>query len=595
MPFSMTGHCTLLLRASVMALVLAAHPAMAAPVGAQTWRDVLAEPLIEPDMARCSRTHPVRAVPQFGDGLIARYTISIDRKQADPDAIIAEYFEDWRRQNGDRNDPFAPIPLPFPRHVPRDATEITVEHGKVLRTMDDLLAGFSALCEMAHRPGFLLTDIAWRAATRQERARSPGRLRVPTMAERRNADPPVEPVRFVPEEPGADILPPPVPGGSFAFGPVGSRQASGPGMLPDSPAYHWRFDPTAIPIGTGLHAAVLADGATDLESMAKQMNQGFVPILLNQNGSTRTVILDSTLLDTPAKVAERVSLLVRQSSSVMYAMRGRRLVLYPARLGVIDALPTYFRRDLQNQVLTLQAEWIAQQVLREKAMPEEADIETIVKRDWSHFAGSAGNHGYDALFGGPGTTFGGLDRYRLACDPPAPGIDQHLFACRVSALFLDGKRARLERRTLMFERVRDGDDTLTLHRHDPPEASPDPLIPAPAADEPPGAPPEQDTPPTLGEIKTILHDEWLHPSNGFAPVRLNRDPQDSDLNDLHCDQNEHVFSCYLFMATTEGGHMINDRIVLELMRTRNAAGAWVLGRHEDPQIIVTDFRKAPAD
>jgi hypothetical protein len=444
-------------RRLLLALCLPVLSGPAAPVssaGRDTWQwsDILDASPTGPETALCDGPHPIRTIPDFGNGLIGSYTFTIDQTAGSPEANV----ETINLLPTGRAWDISAIRrgmLAFPRPLPHGPATITVDDNFVLVDMDDVLDHYRKVCESNRKPGLILRSISYRRATSLERAATPPR-------QYWNTDgPPMPPVPVMPKPGSADILPAPVPGGDVRF-------SWAPGAAPLSPPYPQGFQSTRVQLGAGVHVAALFDGQLLREPLGILVDAGFVPMTIEQAGRIETLVIDPTLLDSEAKLRERIGRLLHSPIPVGYGLRGIRLAFFPADRGTIDGLPLPLHQLdlLKEQILALRTELTAAQDARMTKPVDSAEVEKILASEWSRFGNRPQGSGYDALFGHAGSTFGSL--HDMACH-----MHGHIFDCTAGVLFAEAGIPRYQTRTLAFARTRSpyllqpGDGTTRRYRH----------------------------------------------------------------------------------------------------------------------------------
>lgn len=601
------AHTFPLLRAAWFAVCLLAGngPATAASRrDTWQWNDILEPPLIGPDSAQCSPTHPVHKIPDFGDGLIASYSFDADDRVGDVASHISELNDNPQDHETDDYDSHSPDwALSFPEKIPHGAAYITVGSNFVLSSMDALLGEYARVCSWSHEPGLILRSITYRRASLRERAETarPRRERISVMP---FLSAPFELVHVEPEPGATDILPEPVPGGDFRFSTLEEGATVKPGEVPLEPPFNWTFDASRIARGAGVHLALLSAGHTELDTFRHLVDEGFEVMTIEHDGMIETLVMDPTVLDSEAKIQERVLLLAHSWlwRDTGYSVRGMRLVFFSGEKGTIDALRVSQTGLLKDHIIAVQTQMVAEALTKEKQLPSERDIEKIISNQWSRFDGLTQGPGYDAVFGPPGTRFGRL--YDLTCEPAPPGIDPPVFTCIAGVLFVDDGHPKYERRSLIFERFGKPDDDSfyrSLKRHDPPTPTPDAArvqsgtASARIADGP-------DVPPGIAEVEQLLKAGWvqiprailsgspeqLSPDGGFSDEIAEKGDSFGEVKDLACTKRDQIFSCnigVLFMHTNEPDY---KQRAFTFNRVRRDDGVWELKYYIDvPDIIVT--------
>jgi len=598
-----------LLRAVGFALSLFANSGQViASSGQDTWEwhDILEPPLVEADMAECSPTHPVHNVPDFGDGLIASYTFDINDKVGDVKGRIADLTLISRDYNFHET-PVRHWALAFPKHLPHGPTEITVDSNLVLTSMDDLLGEYESVCQSSRRPELILRSISYRRASLRERAETPEHRQGP-ISEMLHQRVPFEPVQITPEPNVTDFLPEAVPGGDFRFSSPGEDVMGKPGVVPLDPPYGWKFDASKIARGAGVHVAALFAGHTFLDSLGRLVEAGFDVMTIEHAGVIETLVIDPTVIDSDEKMRERVRLLVRSGVSVGFYLRGLRMVFFPADAGAVDALrvPPYQKDLLKRHITAVQAQLIAQDLTKLKRPPEETEVEKILSSEWSRFDGAAQGPGYDALFGPPGTTFGGLRRFDLQCEPVVPLLARSVFTCIAGVTFVQDGHPKYQRRSLIFERIRLPGGLQPLKRYDPPVPTPDPAVTQQAqaatliADGPNIAP-------TIAEVEQLLKSGWAlvpeaslsgetgqfyPPNHGFGEdfAFSQKGTSFGEVHDLVCTERDQVFSCKVGVTFIEESKPTYEQRDITFNRVRGDDGTWELKYYVEP-VIVTDTKR----
>jgi hypothetical protein len=558
-----------------------------------SWDEVLAPPMREPGSYDCSRTHPVRAIPDFGDGLVAEYIFEVGGELS----AFSDRIDDFNRR-GYRDDTEARVAkLTLPRTFPKGGGLITAQDNVVLTNMDDLLERYFRVCQLAREPALMLRAITYHPASLRERAEAPVRdswYYLPLL--------PIQPVSIAVKPPEPDFMPPAVPGGDYRFATSFAPPETLSGLIPMGEGYEWHFDPSKVAIGAGVHLAALFLGHDLLIDMKPLADDGFDVLTIEDGGRIETLVIDRHVLVSADQLASRTKQVMRYQSSLETELRLTRLEFYPAVLGGIDALRIAQRDELKYQLATLRGLAVAEAVtLLTRSLPGEEDSEPLLKAEWSKFADSTTGSGYDAIFGAPGSTFGKLES--ISCEP-----DDAVFDCKAGVTFMAADRPKYAERALYFARHRRESGFLELKPADTRAPAYDPLrvsAPPPAADTPIGP----QTIPTIPEVQQLIAGGWTHAPASLFTGNLegigNRNfasefSDNGDLNttfgevhDLACAERDSVFTCTIGVIYARNGvPRYRQNGYEQFQRVRDADGAWNLKIYVETDIIVTDAVRA---
>jgi len=584
-----------------VALLLAGILAGTSPTLAAThnktwsWDEILAPPIREPGTYACNATHPVRAIPDFGDGLVATYTFEV----GSGNQSISDRIEAFTRNTNDAADNARAARLTFPKTIPPAGGYITAEDNVVLTNMDDLLYRYDSVCGGNREPPLVLQSIVYHPASLRERAEAPVReswYYLPLL--------PIAPVSIADQSPD-EFMPPAVPGGDYRFATSFDPSEARPGLIPMGDGYDWHFDPSRVVIGTGVRLAALFLGHNQLVDMRPLADDGFDVLTIENGGRIETLVIDRHVLVSADQLLARTKQ-VMHYQSFSSDLRLIRLEFYPAVLGGIDALHTQNDRALKAQVAKRYGLELADAHTRLMSyLPYEGDAEPLLKAEWSSFSGSTTGAGYDAIFGVPGSTFGKLES--ISCEP-----DDVLFDCNAGVTFMAANHPKYAGRTLYFERHRRESGLLQLEPAHIRAPAYDPLqvsSPHPAADTSIGP----QTLPAIPEMQQLIAAGWTHApaslytgdmwgneyigNQGFAGQFADRDGLNvtfGEVYDLACTEKDSVFTCTIGVTYMrdgvpryrQGGYHLFQRV-------RDADGAWKLKIYLETDIIVTDAIRAP--
>jgi len=559
-----------------------------------SWDEILAPPIREPGSYDCNETHPVRAIPDFGDGLVATYTFEV---RSGDNQSISERVEDFALHTNNAADNARAARLTLPKTIPPVGGYITVEDNVVLTNMDDLLTRYASVCGWNREPPLILQSIAYHPASLRERAEAPVRESWYYLRSL-----PIPPVSIAVNTPGPDFMPLAVPGGDYRFATSFDPREMQPGLIPMGEGYEWHFDPSKVAIGAGVHLAALFLGHNQLIDMKPLDDDGFDVLTIEDGGRIETLVIDRHVLVSDGQLAARTKQVMHyQSFTTDLCLT--RLEFYPAVLGGIDALRTYQNRELKYQLAKRQGVELAEAItLLMSSLPYEKDSEPLLKAEWSKFAGSTTGPGYDAIFGASGSTFGKLES--ISCEP-----DDVVFVCKAGVTFTVSDHPKYAERTLYFERHRRESGLLELEpahtrapAYDPRRAS----TPPPTADTPTGP----HTIPTITEIQQLIAAGWINaPASLFTgemagPGDRNFASGFSDygdlsatfgeVHDLACTEKDSVFTCTIGVTYMRDGVPRYRQNGYQLFqRVRDANGAWNLKVYLETDIIVTDAIRSP--
>jgi hypothetical protein len=583
-----------------IALLLACVVAVPSPVFAAThnktwaWDEILAPPIREPEPYDCNATHPVRAIPDFGDGLAATYTFEVGSENGQ---TVSDRIDDFTRHTNHATGDARAAKLTFPKKNPPAGGLITAEDNVVLTNMDDLLYRYTSICNWNRKPPLILQSITYRPASLRERAEAPVReswYYLPSM--------PIQPVPIetIPGEP--ELLPPPVVGGNYHFATSFDPVPTDSGLAPMQEGYRWPFDPSKVAIGTGVHLAALFLGHSDLGAMKPLTGDGFDVLTIKDGGRIETLVIDRHVLVNTNELATRTKQVMRYQSFTT-ELRLTRLEFYPAILGCIDALRTNQGRDLKDQLAKRHGLELAEDYTRLMSYrPQNEDTEPLLKAEWSQFAGSTAGPGYDAIFGAPESTFGKLEK--ISCEP-----DDAVFDCKAGVTFTVAGHPKYAERALNFERFKRGSGRLELKPVEPRAPSYDPLrATAPAAEATNGT--GMDATPTIAEVQQVFVAGWTHaPASIFTGNTQDIGDKNfasefadygdlsatfGEVHDLACTEKDSVFTCTVGVTYMRDGVPRYRQNGYQLFqRVRDADGAWNLKVYLETYIIVTDAVRAP--
>jgi len=583
-------------------LLLTAFFAGTSPAPAETykktwsWDEILAPPIREPESYGCSTTHPVRTIPDFGDGLVATYIFEVG--PGGPDIISR--IEDFTQHTNRAADNARAARLTFPKTIPPVGGYIAVKDNVVLTNMDDLLYRYASVCDWSREPQLVLQSITYHPASLRERAEAPARASWYYVR-----DLPVAPVSITDQSPD-EFMPPAVPGGDYRFATSFDPSEARPGMIPMGHGYDWHFDPGKVAIGAGVRLAALFLGHNQLIDMKPLADDGFDVLTVENGGRIETLVIDRHVLVSADQLMARTKQVMHYQSFTS-GLRLLRLEFYPAVLGGIDALHTQADRALKAQVAERYGlELAAAHTQLMSHPPYKEDTEALLKAEWSSFPGSTTGPGYDAIFGVPGSTFGKLES--ISCEP-----DDVLFDCKVGVTFMAADHPKYAERTLYFERHRSESGSLQLQPAHMRAPAYDPLqvsSPRPAADASIGP----HTTPTIPEMQQLIAAGWTHApvslftgdmwgnegivNEGFARQFADQDGLDAtfgEVHDLACTEKDSVFTCTIGVTYMrngvpryrQGGYHFFQRV-------RDADGAWKLKVYLESDIIVTDAIGTPS-
>jgi hypothetical protein len=581
-----------------IALLLAGIFADARPVFAArhgktwSWDEILAPPIREPGSYACNATHPVRVIPDFGDGLVATYTFV----GSGNDQSIRDRVADFTKHTNHAADNARAARLALPKTIPPRGAFITVEDNVVLTNIDDLLYRYASVCGWNREPPLVLQSIAYHPASLRERAEAPVRESWYYLRSL-----PIPPLPIAVNTPGPDFMPLAVPGGDYRFATSFDPSETPPGLIPMGEGYKWPFDPSKVAIGAGVRLAALFLGHMELIDMKPLADDGFDVLTIEDGGRIETLVIDRHVLVSADQLAARTKQVMRYQSFTS-EMRLTRLDFYPAVLGGIDALRTDQDRALKDQLATLHGLELAEAYTRLMTYPPyEEDTEPLLKAKWSKFGGSATGSGYDAIFGGPGSTFGKLES--ISCEP-----DDMVFDCKAGVTFTVAEHPKYAERMIYFERHQRESGFLELEPADMRAPAYDPLrvsTPPPATNTSIGP----QTIPTIPEVQQLIAAGWTHaPASLFTGQVVggiegtgneNFASEFSDngdlsttfgeVHDLACTERDSVFTCKIGVTYMRDGVPRYRQNGYQLFqRVRDADGAWTLKVYLETDIIVTD-------
>lgn len=572
-------------------------PAFAATHGKTwSWDEILAPPIREPGSYACNETHPVRAIPDFGDGLVATYTFvgSGDNQR------IRDRVDDFTHHTNDAADNARAARLTLPKTIPPAGGYITVEDNVVLTNMDDLLYRYASVCGWNREPPLVLQSIAYHPASLRERAEAPARESWYYLRSL-----PIPPVSIAVNTPQPDFMPLAVSGGDYRFATSFDPSETQPGLIPMGEGYEWHFDPSKVAIGAGVHLAALFLGHNQLIDMKPLDDDGFDVLTVENGGRIETLVIDRHVLVSADQLVARTKQ-VMYYQSFSSDLRLIRLEFYPAALGGIDALHTQADRALKAQVAERYGLELADAHTQLMSyLPYEVDTEPLLKAEWSRFSGNMTGAGYDAIFGVPGSVFGKVES--ISCEP-----DDVLFDCHAGVTFMAAKQPKYAERTLYFERHRRESGLLQLEPARTRAPTYDPLqvsTPHPAADISIGP----QTSPTIAEMQQLIAAGWTHApaslftgdmccnedteKGGFADQFADRDGLNAtfgEVHDLACTEKDGVFTCMIGVTYIRDGVPRYRQNGYQLFqRVRDADGSWNLKVYLETDIIVTDAIGAP--
>jgi hypothetical protein len=583
-----------------IALLLAGIFADSSPAFAATraktwlWDEILAPPMRELEPYDCSRTHPVRTISNFGNGLVSDYIIEVSA--GEPDAI-SKKIDDFNKSGNGTDSDARVAKLTLPKRFPNGGGLITVQDNVVLTNIDDLLQRYFSVCQLARDPSLMLRSITYHPASLRERAEVPVRASWYYLS-----DLPIPPVliQTLSNDPG--LLPLPVVGGDYQFATSFDPLPTDSKLIPMQEGHLWHLDPSKVAIGTGVHLAALFLGHNDLDTMKPLADDGFDVLTIEIGGRIETLVIDRHVLVSADQLAAR-TIQVMRYRWFDTSLRLTRLVFYPAVLGGIDALRSNQGRDLKRQVAKRHGLELAEEYTRLMSyLPQNEDTELLLKVEWSKFAGSTTGAGYDSIFGAPGSNFGKLEN--ISCEP-----NDAEFICKAGVTFTIAKHPEYAERTVYFERHWRESGLLELEPAATRAPAYDPLrvsAPPPATDTSVGP----RTTPTIPEVQQLIAAGWTHApasiftgntqdieARNFASVFTNYDTLRAtfgEVHDLACTETDSVFTCTVGVTYMLDGVPRYGRSEYQMFqRVRDADSAWNLKAFLETDIIVTDALRAP--
>ncbi|MDB5706634.1 MAG: hypothetical protein JWN66_3750 [Sphingomonas bacterium] len=359
----------------------------------------------------CDGRFGFRGDPVFGDGLIARYVFAGSFAVHPSNRPIASV---------------APAGVSYEEDPAASRPTVIATDPFVIRTHDDLIARYHAVCEGGELADLRLSDIDYRRATPSQRRASPP-VAVPTGG--------MAPVSIGRRDPG--FLPEPVAGGTISFD-TWPAQYSGPNWLSITPDF-----------GSGLNSAYLIEGREDPSYYpwfaAKLTRDGFIVASADLDGKSALIILD------PRKLTARDMMLARANMirelEFSRTLKLERIVYYPAARGGIDdlRLPQAIRADLRWQIDAAAEANRKNLAELAHAMPEESQLEEMIDREWRHFADEPGAPGWDGELATSGATFGEIHDYACA-------RTGEIFTCTLGVTYLEDGRPKYRQREIQVTR-----------------------------------------------------------------------------------------------------------------------------------------------
>ena len=550
------------------------------------WDDILEPPMRGPEPYNCSATHPVRAIPDFGDGLVATYTFEVGSEQH---RGIRDRIDDFIQHSNHAGGNVRGARLALPKTIPLADGEITVQDNVVLSNMDDLLDRYTTVCVLNQEPPLVLKSIAYRPASLRERAEASVRESLP-----------ITPVSIADQPPESDFMPPAVAGGDYRFAISFDPARAQAGLIPMREYSRWYLDPSKVTIGSGVRLAALFLGHGRLNEMKTLADGGFDVLAIEDGGRTKTLVIDRHVLLNAEQLTDRA----RQVKRYWTGLRPIRLEFYPAVLGGIDALRTNQHRELKKQVAKRHGLALAEAYTELMSyLPQNEDTEPLLKTEWSKFAGRTTGPGYDAIFDVPGSAFGKLES--ISCEP-----DDALFDCKAGVTFMVAGHPKYAERALYFERHQQESGLLKLESAEMRAPAYDPLrvsAPLPAAETSVGP----QTRPTIPEVHQLIAAGWVHApasiftgntqdigdqnfASGFGDYSGDLSATFGEVHCLTCTEQDSVFTCTVGVTyMRDGAPRYRQNGYQQFQRVRNADGEWKLKVYVETQIIVTDAIRGP--
>ena len=247
----------------------------------------------------------MRAIPNFGDGLVADYIFEVGAGGAD---AISDKIDDFNRPVYGADTDARSCKLTLPKTLPKDGGLITAQDNVVLTNVDDLLERYFGVCQLAQEPALMLRAITYHPASLRERAEAPVRKSwyyLPLL--------PIQPVSIAVNPPEPDFMPPAVPGGDYRFATSFDPSEAQPGLIPMGEGYKWPFDPSKVAIGAGVHLAALFLGHDLLIDMEPLADDGFDVLTIEDGGRIETLVIDRHVLVSADQLAARTKQVMRSS------------------------------------------------------------------------------------------------------------------------------------------------------------------------------------------------------------------------------------------------------------------------------------------
>lgn len=404
------------LGAAAMALSLAAT-ADARPGPVARGRDLFVFPRDFNTGIACDGRFGFRADPDFGDGLVARYVF-------DGSLAVNPSHHPIER--------VAPAGSSFTQIADGPTPSVAATDRFVIRTHDDLIARFYAICFAAELADLHLSAIHYYRA-------SPGQLRASPAPPLQSGD--MAPVPF--GRRSLDFLPEPVAGGNIAFD-TWPAYHSGSNWLSISPEF-----------GAGLNSIYLFEGPYAPQGRhwkgyypklaADLGREGFILLRADLDGKSVLIVLDTRILASRDQMVER-AVKIRELEFGR-DMKLERIVYYPVnRRGIDDLrLPQAVRAALRRQIGAALESHRRELEAAAREMPDGSKLQDLIASEWTHFADDPNGPGYSDELATIGSTFGELHDFK--CTRTA-----EIFTCLVGVTYLDQGRPKFIQREIQVTR-----------------------------------------------------------------------------------------------------------------------------------------------